>query len=529
MFGSDFYPTPAHLTDKMLEHINLDKVATILEPSAGRGDIIEHTKAKTRYGHREPQIDAIESDHELCMVLEGKGYKPIARDFLEFKTYRSYDLIIMNPPFSDGDRHLLKAIRLQKDGGQIVCLLNAETIRNPYTNGRKELAVLLERYDAQIEYIQDAFKGADRTTGVEIALVYVDIPKKQATSDILKNLVQAREVEEPAAGESRDIVEGDYINGAVKRYEIEVAAGLRLIDEYEALRTVLSKSFKDPKHSIIELTIDGDRYNDSPRNRLVNCTRMKYWQELFQSAEFGQLFTSKTRDDYRKKIDDLARYELTVSNIKQMQLELSQSMLGSLDDMIVKLFDEFAAQYWDEQSSNIHYYNGWKTNKAYIVNKKVITHLYAFDNWRGHFNAYKAYEKMTDIHKVFSYLDGALSNNHDDVIAPIQRLNDATSARGIELPYCKVDFYKKGTAHIVFKDERLLKKFNLIGSQRKGWLPPDYGKKSYTDMDEESRAVVDAFEGERSYNDTYENREFYLTNSAPVLELAAGTLTGAAD
>ena len=40
----------------------------------------------------------------------------------------------MNPPFSEGDKHLLKAINIMKNGGQIVCILNAETIKNPYSN-----------------------------------------------------------------------------------------------------------------------------------------------------------------------------------------------------------------------------------------------------------------------------------------------------------------------------------------------------------------------------------------------------------
>ena len=35
----------------------------------------------------------------------------------------------MNPPFSNGDKHLLKALKMQEKGGAIICLLNAETIR----------------------------------------------------------------------------------------------------------------------------------------------------------------------------------------------------------------------------------------------------------------------------------------------------------------------------------------------------------------------------------------------------------------
>lgn len=521
MFGTDFYPTPKDLIDKMLDQVDMDRVEYVLEPSAGRGDIIERIKEREPYPYRTKQIDAIEDDSELCMVLEGKGYKPVARDFLEFNTFRQYDLIIMNPPFSDGDKHLLKAIRLQRGGGQVVCLLNAETIKNPYTNTRKELVAWIEMHGATVEYIADAFTSGARTTGVETALVYCDIPVEPPKSDILKNLVEARELENAESDAASEVVEGDYIRGAVKRYEIEVATGLKFIDEYDALKPLLSKSFTDKGYSMIELTVDGERYGNN-RNVLVNRTRMKYWQELFQTREFGGLFTSKTQEDYQKRIDDLGRYEFNIRNIKQMQLELSQSMLGSLDDMIVRLFDEFSNQYYDEQSNNIHYYNGWKTNKAYVVNKKVITRMYAYNY--GSFDIWRVREKMADIHKVFSYLEGTLSNKQDGLwnALSIMESRNGGQTQNVNLPYCTLSVYKKGTAHITFRDLKLLKKFNLIGSQRKGWLPPDYGKKSYTDMSEESRAVVDEFEGPESYADTFNNSEFYLSNAAPVLEIGSG-------
>lgn len=59
----------------------------------------------------------------------------------------------MNPPFNKGDQHLLKAMELMKGtGGQIICILNAETIKNPYSLYRQDLKNKLEKYEAEIEY-----------------------------------------------------------------------------------------------------------------------------------------------------------------------------------------------------------------------------------------------------------------------------------------------------------------------------------------------------------------------------------------
>ena len=100
----DFYPTPDFLIDKMLEKVNLSKVKYILEPSAGKGNIIE--KLKDKIYHR-TEINAIEINPELQSVLRGEGYQVIDTDFLSHMGGEMYDLIIANPPFSEGEHHLL--------------------------------------------------------------------------------------------------------------------------------------------------------------------------------------------------------------------------------------------------------------------------------------------------------------------------------------------------------------------------------------------------------------------------------------
>ncbi len=82
--------------------------------------------------------------------------------------------------------------------------------------------------------------------------------------------------------------------------------------------------------------------------------------------------------------------------------------------------------------------------------------------------------------------------------------------------------YKKGTMHITFTDEELLHRLNIYGSQKKGWLPPSYGKKRYADMDDEEKAVIDEFEGEESYNIVFENKDKFLIESSTLLMLGDG-------
>ena len=81
--------------------------------------------------------------------------------------------------------------------------------------------------------------------------------------------------------------------------------------------------------------------------------------------------------------------------------------------------------------------------------------------------------------------------------------------------------YKKGTAHLVFKDLDLLEKFNLFACQKKGWLPPTYGKKRYKDMSAEEKAVVDSFQGKAKYEEIMARADYYLNAGANQMMLNA--------
>jgi len=192
--NKDFYPTPNKLIRKMLSYIDFKRIRTVLEPSAGKGDLVEGIKKQfeiSRYHSRKENydIDLIENNENLQHILQGNKYRLVHDDFLTFDTYKRYDVIILNPPFSNGDKHLLKAIEMQQSGGEIVCLLNSDTLKNPYTNTRKDLLHQLEKHNADVEYIENAFMDAERSTGVEIALIYINIPKTENKSVILDELV----------------------------------------------------------------------------------------------------------------------------------------------------------------------------------------------------------------------------------------------------------------------------------------------------------------------------------------------------
>lgn len=520
----EFYPTPEELVNKMLDGVNLNYVKTVLEPSAGKGDIVQGLKSHAKYQNLD--IDCVEINKDLRNCLKGAGYRVVGDDFLTYSTMKQYDLIVMNPPFSNGDAHLLKALKMQQRyGGAVVALVNAETIRNPYTNLRKELVQMIENADGTVEYLEHAFLDAERQTDVEIALVKVKFQEPEHISSIMDKLQKEKAVEESDPEERQHLADNDFIKAIVDQYQMEIKAGCRLIEEYKAMQPYILSSFSQKNEKsmydyncVLNLKI-GDQ--KASVNGFIKEVREKYWSTLFTNPKFTGKLTSNVLKEYRSKIHELRDVEFSVFNILEVKWDMMQNVAKGIERSIIDLFDLFCSGWFSEDmGTTIHYYNGWKTNSAYKVNKKAIARFNAFSNYDKHFDPiWSSYsydggcmKRLNDMEKCFNYLDNGRT---DDGAGMGNILNNAVKngqTRNIELKYFTVTFYKKGTCHIVFKDEELLKKFNLYGAQKKGWLPPSYGKKTYEELEPEEKAVVEEFEGKEEYEKTLHNKDFYLVN-----------------
>lgn len=538
----DFYPTPETLIEKMLEGVDLHMINSVLEPSAGKGDLVEglckicERETYSRWGGKhELDIDCIELQSELQMILKGKKYRVVHNDFLTYNTFKRYDLILSNPPFSQGAKHLLKMLDMQENGGGVICLLNAETLKNPYTAERKVLLQRLNELQADIQYMDGAFLSAERKTDVEVAIVKVFIPKQENTSFIFENTLRKAEDLEYKDAYQRDentaLAENNFIRAIVKQYNIEIEAGIKFIEEFNAMSTHLLRGFAEDDSrlgSILSLSLNsGDPKNTTVTyNSFVREVRKKYWKALFDNPKFTGKLTTKLSKDYYNKLSELADYDFSEYNILTIRAEMNTHVIKGVEDAIISLFDELSSKhYWyDETSSNIHYFNGWKTNKSWIINKKVIIPLSGYDTFyyvEYAPNNYKVVEKLADIEKGFNYLDGGITDSID-IKAVLTQARETGQTKKIPLKYFTVTFYKKGTCHIEFTNEELLKKFNIFGAQRKGWLPPSYGKKGYKEMEPEERAVVDEFEGEKSYSEVVSNTGYYICETSSLLMLGNG-------
>lgn len=585
-----FYPTPPSIAGKMLAGMDLRYFHSILEPSAGKGNLIDaiaRANLDLPYGHSDLDVDFCEIDPYLRQICkynfsgekanelhaqfaplqsmswssrteaQNKEYERLNReldvirktnvhcvhdDFLTYRTYKHYDLILMNPPFSNGDEHLLRAIEMQeKQGGSIVCLLNAETVRNPYSITRQRLTAKLQEHNADIQYIEDAFSDdAERKADVDVAIIRIYIePPPADESEIWEKMKKATEKYDIPDPELQALVAGDYIDQAIALYNTEVAATMELVRQYKALAPYMAREVNGTdsidKMPILTLTVGDDNYiRGFDVSKYMRTVRLKYWRALFSNKKFIGRLTSELQKEYHQQVERMADYDFSAFNIKQIALEMNSHMVQGVEKAILDLFEKLTYEhtYNPDFSNNRHYYNGWTTNKAHMIGKKCIIPTYGMFSWykssNETFYVSEAYSVISDIEKAFDYLDGGRTNE-TDLLSRLKVASAQGKTRNIECKYFKIDIFKKGTTHIKFYPEAkpLVDRLNIYASQKKGWLPPCYGRKSYKDMSEKEKSVVDSFHGDGSegsgaeaYAAIIKNSAFYLTEpteSVPAL------------
>ena len=529
MFHEEFYPTPWRVAVKMLSNIFIDYRDSVLEPSAGKGDLLDVILKKVlqRYprSRDDLDIDCLEINPELRLILKGKGHRVVGFDFLRFDTFKRYDWIFTNPPFSNGDAHLTKALDLLKPGGTCICILNAETIDNPYTNQRQALLRKLESWNADISTrLEKAFKGADvvRQSDVRIALIRVTRPlKTESPSIVLDGLKRDfLEIEEESELIGTSIVHHDFIKQIVSRFKFEAMAGMRMFDVWEELKPHMTCRFPPPdsenvsrEKSIIEMPMS--------RNAYLRILRSKYWEALFQNPNFISQLTSNLRSELVDSIERMKDYDFSEENISALQLEILSKTTVGIESTIMELFDELARDYrwYPECKTNKHYFDGWATNfsECCKINNKVILPLHNIEknSWSSSIS-FRNLGRLNDMELCLDYLDSSKRDYGGTTAELLEQASCSQNTSKIQLRHFEVTFYKKGTTHIKFHDPELVQKLNIFACRGKRWLPPSYGKKQYEDLTPEEKRAIDSFEGEESYREVCQRPDLLISTDSLV-------------
>lgn len=411
MYNASFYPTPPEVAAKMLAKVGKLFDRAVLEPSAGKGDLADAVVGKLdRYYSRCREIvHCIEIEPDLQAALRGKGYPLVGTDFLTFWPDEKYDLILMNPPFANGEAHLLHAWEIL-DHGDIVCLLNEQTLLNPCTASRKLLASIIEQH-GEVEHLGSCFaEDAFRKTQVRVSLVHLH-----------------KAEEAPAFSFATDMKDEDAaVFGDGSRFEGEVATRDivgNLVAQYGRCRELfvrIAHLAQELAHYARPLGTDGG--------------------EIVGETLKGLMGSKPTRKAQEEAFDIMTRYH----------------------------------------GENRVHVEGWKTNDAWRVNRRVVLPR-VVDVWYGgdgHLTYGDTRQNLNDIDRAMAFLEGKkLESVPLTMVDVLERhfREKGASFSGIlcESSYFEMRAYKKGTLHLRFKNRILWEQFNLTAARGKNWLPDD--------------------------------------------------------
>jgi phospholipid N-methyltransferase len=130
-----FFPTPPDLIDKLLRDAQIQPGEEVLEPEAGKGDIVDAIRAR----HPQAKLSLCEINGTLREFLADKGYDNVMRDFLtDVKPVPQYDCVVMNPPFESGQdiEHVLHAYAVLKPGGRLVAIMGEGAFSNSFARNK---------------------------------------------------------------------------------------------------------------------------------------------------------------------------------------------------------------------------------------------------------------------------------------------------------------------------------------------------------------------------------------------------------
>ena len=168
-----FFPTPGVIGDRLVGKAELKPGMSVLEPSAGLGDLCERIMLIQPLVH----LDVVERFVSLREILALKGFNVVGDDILTYSG-KQYDRIIMNPPFEslqDVEHVRYCYDNLLKPGGRLVAIMGT----GAFFNSNKKAEAFREWLDengSSSELPPDAFKTAFRPTGVQTRMVIIDKP-----------------------------------------------------------------------------------------------------------------------------------------------------------------------------------------------------------------------------------------------------------------------------------------------------------------------------------------------------------------
>lgn len=492
----DFYPTPAAVVERMLMD---DSPAglTVLEPSAGSGNIVNKL---IEYGARE--VLACETDPNLQKVLRGTGCRLIASDFMTVTAEQisHVNMIVMNPPFSQGARHLLHAYEIAPAGCTIVSLINTSNLTTSYYTEYRKLQELVNLHGYSEDLGEPFAEDAERLTRCRVSLV--KIWKAGEGAHEFDGYFSA--IEEDAAqgdGEHAGLMQYNFLRDIVNRY----VEAVKMFDDVMQATERINRAATFIDYKIIQGN-DGEQkavkqtygalpiqfqavtvkeYGGKTAVTEVNHQTYKrelqkyYWRIIFQKMNMEKYATRELKEQINRFIEQRQSVPFTMHNIYRVIETVIKTTGQRMTRALCEAFDTICSLSAENSTAG----ETWKTNSNYMVNRRFICNYITDIDYNGRMeiryyygNGQSKAEKLEDVCKALCYMTGRKWGEIGGLREHIRAHRDTIQwGQWFEWGFFRCRGYKKGTMHFEFIDENIWYRFNQEVAKCRGW---NIGKKT---------------------------------------------------
>ena len=480
-----FYATPPWLVAKLWATFRSRDFKHILEPAAGNGDLARGGQSEEfegRFYKTRRAIDVIELDVTKHDTLRAAGFTVVGLDFLQHEGGAHYSHVIGNPPFRHGAAFLLKAFDMLWNG-EISMLLNAQTIKNPFSAERQRVCKLIEQYGSA-EFVTGAFMGpeVDRTTDVEVAVVHLVKPA-EASVDWIGPLIASMAV---SPEEDQGIVLPGELQLPNSFVETQVAAfraavkAMREAAKAEAVAGLYAKRIGET------MAQSNDRKADRPeavaaesiRDALANghaVLKDRAWTSILRSTDTLSRLSSKVQKAAEAQFAVIKTLDFTVVNVRAFLCGIVESQPRMQVETAMDVFDQ-VTRFWSE---NTVFYRGWKSNdKHRTCGRRMRTTRFILPGFgRDSYSRSLSWDgerQLADFDLVFAMLDGKAQPELGLVHLFRTEFDRLKLGERLSCAYFDVRYYRQaGTLHMFPRDKALVDRLNRLVGKHRAWLPPD--------------------------------------------------------
>lgn len=353
MFNRDFYPSPEPLIVDVTYGYDF-KGKNVLEPEAGKADIVKYLQSLGA------NVIACEINPDLREIVS-KYCPVIASDFLTVASDQvsHLDYIVMNPPFSADEKHILHAWEIAPPGCIILAICNSNTLEKHYSfRERKRLRSIIDHHGSSRQS-ENAFSEAERETDVKISIISLTKPGTKAGQDEFTGFFLEEDQEEQADGIIQHNVIRELVNRyveAIKIFDEQIESGIRMNEMIGGFYNE-KISFRCNKNG-----------SDIKRNEFRKELQYSAWMKVFSMMNLEKYTTKGLKKKINNFVENQKHIPFTMKNVYRMLEIVAGTTSSRMDEAMLEVFNKLTQHYHD----NRYFVEGFKTNSHFLVNKKFI-------------------------------------------------------------------------------------------------------------------------------------------------------------